>query len=61
MIDEIKAALAELEHEGMIERTGEMRWSELSREWEAVYTHTEHRRALLNTGISLSDYYKRAS
>ena len=37
MIDEIKKAMAELEHAGIIERTGEMRWAERSREWQPVY------------------------
>ena len=32
--------MAELEHAGIIERTGEMRWAERSREWQPVYaTH----------------------
>ena len=37
MIDEIKAAIAELEHAGIIQRTGEMRWSEQRHEWQPVY------------------------
>jgi hypothetical protein len=31
-LDAIRAALAELEHAGIIERTGEMRWAERSAE-----------------------------
>src|ERR1700757_4087171 len=41
MIAEIKAAMAELEYSGIIERTGEMRWAERSREWQPVYALTE--------------------
>ena len=36
MIDEIKAAMAELEYAGIIERTGEMEWSERHHEWQPV-------------------------
>ena len=59
MIDEIKKAMAELEHAGIIERTGEMRWAERSR--EPVYATTELGRALSDAGISLDDYQDRAS
>jgi hypothetical protein len=40
-IDEIKAAMTELEHAGIIEQTGEMRWSERSRTLEPVYALSE--------------------
>ncbi len=61
MISAIKAALSELENEGMIERTGEMQWDERCREWHPVYAATELRRALSAAGISLDDYQDRAS
>ena len=61
MINEIKAAMAELECSGIIERTGEMRWAERSREWQAVYALTELGRALSDAGISLDDYHDRTS
>ena len=61
MIDEIKAAMAEFAHAGIIERTGEMRWAERSREWQPVYALTELGRALSDAGISLDDYQDRAS
>jgi hypothetical protein len=61
MIDEIKKAMAELEHAGFIERTGEMRWAERSREWQPVYAPSELGRALSDAGISLDDYQDRAS
>jgi hypothetical protein len=61
MIDEIKKAMAELEHAGIIERTGEMRWAERSREWQPVYATTELGRALSDAGISLDDYQDMAS
>ena len=61
MINEIKAAMAELEYSGIIERTGEMRWAERSREWQPVYALTELGRALSAAGISLDDYQDRAS
>ena len=59
MIDEIKAALAELENAGLIERTGEMRWDEHRHEWEPVYTHTELRRALYAAVINIEEYLTR--
>jgi hypothetical protein len=61
MINEIKAAMAELECSGFIERTGEMRWAERSREWQPVYAITELGRALSDAGIGLDDYQDRAS
>ena len=61
MIDVIKAALAELEYEGIIERTGEMRWDEHHHEWQPVYAHTEFGRALSAAGISVNEYKNRAS
>ena len=61
MINEIKAAMAELEFSGIIERTGEMRWAERSREWQPVYALTELGPALSAAGISLDDYQDRAS
>jgi DNA-binding HxlR family transcriptional regulator len=60
VIDEITAAMAELEHAGFIERTGEMRWAERSREWPPVYALTELGHALSAAGISLDDYQARA-
>jgi len=36
ILAEIKAALAELECAGIIERTGEMEWSERHHEWQPV-------------------------
>jgi DNA-binding HxlR family transcriptional regulator len=61
MTNEIQAALDELENEGIIERNGEMRWAEHSREWQPVYALTELGRALSVAGISLDDYQDRAS
>jgi hypothetical protein len=61
MIDEIKAAMAELEYAGIIERTGEMQWDEHHHEWQPVYAHTELRRALSAAGISVEEYQNRAS
>jgi hypothetical protein len=69
VIDEITAAMAELEHTGIIERkhagiierTGEMRWAERSREWQPAYALTELGRALSDAGISRDDYQDRAS
>jgi uncharacterized protein YjiS (DUF1127 family) len=60
-INEIKAAMAELECSGFIERTDEMRWAERSREWQQVYALTELGRALSDAGISRDDYQDRAS
>jgi hypothetical protein len=59
--DEIQTALDELENQGIIERTGEMRWAERSREWQPVYDLSELGRALSSAGISLSEYQSRAS
>jgi hypothetical protein len=59
MIDEIKAAMAELEYAGIIERTGEMQWDEHHHEWQPVYAHTELRRALSAAGISVEEYLAR--
>ena len=59
MIDEIKAAMAELECAGIIERTGEMRWAEPCHEWQPVYAHTDLRRALSAAGISIDEYLTR--
>ena len=61
MIDEIKAAMAELEYAGIIERTGEMRWDEHRYEWQPVYAHSELGRALSAAGISIEEYQMRAS
>jgi hypothetical protein len=61
MIAEIKAAMDELEFSGIIERTGEMRWAERSREWQPVYDLTELGHALSAAGISLDDYQDGAS
>jgi hypothetical protein len=61
MIDEIKAAMAELEYAGMIERTGEMRWIEPCHEWQPVYVASELGRALRAAGIGIDEYQKRAS
>ena len=59
MIDEIKAAMAELEYAGIIERTGEMRWSERCHEWQSVYALSELGRALSTAGISIGEYQTR--
>ena len=59
MIDEIKAAFAELEHAGLIERTVEMRWAEPCREWQPVYALSELGRALSAAGISIDEYQTR--
>ena len=56
MIDEIKAAMAKLEYAGLIERTGEMRWSEHDHEWQPVYVASELGRALSAAGISIDEY-----
>ena len=61
MIDEIKAAIAELEYAGIIERTGEMRWSEQRHEWQPVYALSELGQALSAAGISIDEYQNRAS
>ncbi len=59
MIDEIKAAMAELEHAGIIERTGEMRWGERCHEWQPVYALSELGRALSAARISIDEYQTR--
>jgi hypothetical protein len=59
VIDEIKAAMAELEYAGIIERTGEMRWGEDSHEWQPVYALSELGRALAAAGIDLDEYQNR--
>ena len=59
MIDEIRAAMAELEHAGIIERTGEMRWDEHRQEWQPVYDLSELARALSAAGISIDEYQNR--
>ena len=59
MIDEIKAAIAELEYAGIIERTGEMRWSEQRHEWQPVYDLSELGRALSAAGIGIDEYQTR--
>jgi len=59
MFDEIKAAIAELEYAGIIERTGEMRWAEPCREWQPVYALSELRRALPAAGIGIDEYQTR--
>ena len=61
MIDEIKAAMVELEHAGVIERTGEMQWHEHYHEWRPVYALSELGRALSAAGISIDEYQNRAS
>jgi hypothetical protein len=59
MIDELKAAIAKLEHAGLIERTGEMRWGEHHHEWQPVYAVSELGRALSAAGISIREYLTR--
>ena len=59
MIDEIKAARAELEYAGIIERTGEMEWDEHCHEWQPVYALSELGRALSAAGISIDEYQTR--
>jgi hypothetical protein len=44
-IEQIKTAMEELESEGLLRRTGEMRWSERYGEWAPVYALTELGRA----------------
>ena len=65
MIDEmkaeIKAAVAELEYAGIIERTGEMRSAEPCHEWQPVYALSELGQALSAAGISIDEYRNRAS
>jgi len=59
---EIKAFfLAELAYAGIIERTGEIQWSEYSRQWEPLYAPTGLGRALFAAGISPHQYLSRAS
>jgi hypothetical protein len=59
MIDEIKAAMAELEYAGIIERTGEMRWDEHRHEWQPLYDLSELGRALSAARISIDEYQTR--
>lgn len=59
MIDEIKAAMAELESAGIIERTGELQWAEDYHEWQPVYDLSELGRALSAAGISIDEYQNR--
>jgi hypothetical protein len=56
MRDEVIATLEKLENAGLFERTGEMRWGELSCEWQPVYVLTELGRALSKAGINPDDY-----
>jgi hypothetical protein len=56
MGDEVIAIFERLEKAGLIERTGEMRWGELSCEWLPVYVATELGRALSQAGIAPHDY-----
>jgi hypothetical protein len=55
-IDEIKAGVAQLEREGVIERTGKMRWSERCQEWQPVYVLSELGKKLEASGISPDEY-----
>lgn len=57
-INMIKGILEEYERAGLIERNGEMRWFDLCREWQPVYTITELGRAVTQAGMSLRDYLK---
>jgi hypothetical protein len=59
MIDEIKAAVAQLEYAGIIER--EMRWDDHHHEWQPFYRLSELGRALSAAGISIDEYQNRAS
>jgi len=59
MIDEIRAAMAELEYAGIIERTGEMRWAEPCHEWQPVYALSELGRTLSAARISIDEYQTR--
>ena len=56
MTDEVTAILEEFENAGIVERTGEMRWGELTREWQPVYVLTELGRALSKAGIDPEHY-----
>ena len=60
-LEEVQAAMEELENRGLVERTGEMRWDKRSRTWQPVYVATELERALSAAGITLEEYYRRAS
>lgn len=53
---EINAALSNLEYAGLIERTGEMRWSDRCYEFQPVYTLTELGRALGAAGVGFAEY-----
>jgi hypothetical protein len=57
MIDELEAAMAELEHKGIIER--EMRWDDDHHEWQRFYRLSELGRALSAAGISIEEYQTR--
>ena len=59
MIDEIRAAMAELEYAGIIERTGEMRRDEHRHEWQPLNDLSELGRALSAAGISIDEYQTR--
>ena len=56
MTNQVTAILEEFENAGIVERTGEMRWGELTREWQPVYVLTELGRALSKAGIDPDDY-----
>ena len=56
MTDELTSIFEELENAGLVERTGEMRWGELSCEWQPAYKLTELGRALSQAGIAPDDY-----
>jgi hypothetical protein len=58
-MEDTEAIFEELEKAGLIERNGQMRWGELSREWQPVYVVTELSRALDKAGISVDDYLNR--
>jgi hypothetical protein len=61
MIAEVKAALAKLENAGIIERTGEMKWSDRCCELQPVYAETDLGRALHASGIGFDDYLSKPS
>jgi hypothetical protein len=57
MIDDVEAILQKFENAGLIERTAEMRWGELSCKWQPVYVLTELGRVLSRAGMISPDEY----
>ena len=61
MLDEVRAAMAELEYAGIIEPTGEMRWGERSRAWRPVALRPKLDAPCPPRGIGFDEYQIRAS